>query len=95
MPGIDTPFRPDLPVGQNAWLTRRRCIPRKRALGWREVEMRIHKMKTWPAKRVERFMIEKTAPIVIGPGDEVYLLTITTSRACSSRSKSRPQCMRR
>ncbi len=72
--GDYVPFRPDLPVGTKCLVDPAALHPTQAGVGMREVEMRIHKMKTWPAKRVERFMIEKTAPIVIGPGNEVYLL---------------------
>jgi hypothetical protein len=68
------PFRPDLPVGTKCLIDPALLHPTQSAVGMREVQMRIAKMKRWPAKRRERFMQEKTAPILIGPGNEVYLL---------------------
>lgn len=71
---VYVPFRPDLPVGTKCLIDPAVLHPTQSAVGMREVQMRIAKMKRWSAKRRERFMLEKTAPIVIGPGNEVYLL---------------------
>jgi hypothetical protein len=68
------PFRPDLPVGTKCLIDPALLHPTQSAVGMREVELRIAKMKRWPAKRRERFLLEKTAPILLGPGNEVYLL---------------------
>ena len=72
--GDYVPFKPDLPVGTKCLIDPAVLHPTQAAVGMREVEMRIAKMKGWSAKKRERFMQEKTAPIVIGPGNEVYLL---------------------
>jgi hypothetical protein len=68
------PFRPDLPVGTKCLVDPALLHPTQSAVGMREVRMRIAKMKWWSAKRRQRFMQEKTAPILIGPGNQVYLL---------------------
>jgi len=68
------PFRPDLPAGTKCLIDPGLLHPTQSAVGMREVELRIAKMKRWPAQRRERFLLEKTAPILIGPGNEVYLL---------------------
>jgi hypothetical protein len=68
------PFRPDLPVGTKCLIDPAVLHPTQSAVGMREVEMRIAKMKGWSAKKRERYMQEKTAPIVVGPGNKVYLL---------------------
>jgi hypothetical protein len=68
------PFRPDLPVGTKCQIDPAVLHPTQAAVGMREVEIRIVKMKGWSAKKRERFMQEKTAPIVIGPRNAVYLL---------------------
>src|ERR1039457_5874502 len=68
------PFRPDLPVGTKCLIDPEVLHPTQAAVGMREVELRTAKMRGWSAKKRERFMQEKTAPIVIGPGNEVYLL---------------------
>lgn len=67
-------FRPDLPVGTKCLIDPAVLRPTQSTVGMREVEMRIEKMKGWPAKKCERLLREKTAPIVVGPGNEVYLL---------------------
>jgi len=68
------PFRPDLPVGTKCLIDPAVVHPTQTAVGMREVQMRMERMKAWSVKKRERFMKEKTAPIVIGPGNEVYLL---------------------
>jgi hypothetical protein len=68
------PFRPDLPVGTKCLIDPAILHPTQSAVGMREVWMRIAKMQRWSAKRRQRFLQAKTAPILIGPGNEVYLL---------------------
>jgi hypothetical protein len=72
--GDYVPFRPDLAVGTKCLLDPASLRPTQTGVGMREVEMRIAKMRRWPAKRVQRFMETKVTPIVIGPGNEVFLL---------------------
>lgn len=67
-------FKPDLPVGTKCLIDPAVLHPTQTMVGMREVEMRTAQLKGWSVNRRERFMQERTAPIVIGPGNEVYLL---------------------
>jgi len=72
--GAPVPFRPDLPVGTKCLIEPALLHPTQTGIGLREVQLRIAKMRRWPAKRLQGFLEARITPVVIGPGNEVYLL---------------------
>ncbi len=68
------PFRPDLPAGTKCKIEVSLLHPTQAAVGMYEVQLRSNKMQKWSAAKLDAYMRGKVAPVVVGPGNLVYLL---------------------
>lgn len=68
------PYKPDLAARSCCAVPIAQIHPTQMAVGYREVEMRASKLGTMGKAKLEKYRLEKVAPIVIGPGGVPYLL---------------------
>jgi hypothetical protein len=67
-------FTTNLPAGTKCVVDVRKLHPTQFAIGMREVKMRSGKLQGKNPKAVDRYLLEKIMPLVIGPGGVPYIL---------------------
>ncbi len=69
-----TPYKPDLPAGSSCVVPIKLLHPTQIALGFREVALRADRIAAMKPQKLEKYMRERIAPVVIGPQGRPYLL---------------------
>ena len=67
-------YRPDLAAGALCRIAVADLHPTQFAVGWHEVALRAAKLREKKPSALDKYLRERVAPIVIGPGPRAYIV---------------------